>query len=126
MSIEFPSAHGQDGPTSDGGPLSPLDITPEDCTLANLAATVSESAIAKDCVRRLEQRITTKDGKPALGCIACNAKITLDGGYANEPGGVGLCAAPFSERAREIVAPKTYARGKKLDEILRNARNKLG
>lgn len=100
--------------SSSGAPLSPLDIKPEDCTLTLLALIIKDPDNADDYKSLLENRTTTKDNKPAVGCIACNAKITLDGGYENEPSGTGICKAPFGGEARRLVAPKTDARGESI------------
>jgi hypothetical protein len=100
--------------SNSGAPLSPLDIKPEDCTLTLLALAIKDPDNADDYMRRVENRISAKDGKPALGCIACNALLTLDGGYENEPSGTGICRAPFGGESRKLVAPKTDARGENI------------
>lgn len=114
------------GGTSNGT-ISALDITPDDCTLAHLASIIeSDGDVAPDTWTRLESvEITDGSGTVvAVGCIACRAKIQFSGGVEDEPKGAGLCAAPFAERARAIVTPKTVARNKRIvDEAVLRSRS---
>lgn len=94
-----------------------MDIQPDDCTLAHLAKIQIQGEEATDSVRRMEIVEQRKNGiLTGFGCIACSTIMQLEGGIEGELKGVGLCKAPFASEARDIVAPQTAERARRIVE----------